>query len=86
MKTENEQKALQLAKRVFDHFTRDALPLAREIIAIENEGQQSGDSDIDFPTSDISPSDLGVTQEHKQEQQPLHRERTISSEGDNLPF
>jgi len=86
MKTENEKKALDLAKKVFEHFTRDALPLAREIIAIENEEQQQGDAGINFPTSDITPSDLGVTQEHKQEQQPLHRERTISSEGDNLPF
>ena len=86
MKTENEKKALDLAKKVFEHFTRDAFPLAREIIAIENEGQQSGDSDIDFPTSDISPSDLGVTPEHQQEQQPFDRERIISSEVDNLPF
>ena len=37
MITENEQKALQLAKKVFEHFTRDALPIAREIIAMEHE-------------------------------------------------
>ena len=86
MKTENQMKALDLAKKVFEHFTRDALPLAREIIAIENEGQQDGESAIDFPTSDITPSERGVTQEHQQEQKPPDRERTISSDVDNLPF
>jgi len=86
MKTENEKKALDLAKKVFEHFTRDALPLAREIIAIENEGQQRGDSAIDFPTSDITPSDLGITAEHLENGLPPDRERTISSEVDNLPF
>ena len=86
MKTENEKKALDLAKKVFEHFTRDGLPLAREIIAIENEGQQEGDSAIDFPTSDITLSDLGVAPELQQEQQPFDLERTISSEKDNLPF
>ncbi len=30
MITESEQKALQLAKKVFEHFTHDALPIARE--------------------------------------------------------
>ena len=86
MKTENEKKALDLAKKVFEHFTRDALPLARQIIEMENEGQQQEDPIIDFPTSDITPSDLGVTQEHQQEQQPCDRQRIISSEMDNLPF
>jgi len=41
MITENEQKALQLAKKVFEHFTHDALPIAREIIAMEYEMGQS---------------------------------------------
>jgi len=86
MKTENEKKALDLAKKVFEHFTRDALPLAREIIAIENEEQQQGDAGINFPTSDITPSDLGITAEHLENGLPPDRERTISSEGDNLPF
>jgi len=86
MKTENEKKALDLAKKVFEHFTRDALPLAREIIAIENEVQESGDSAIDFPTSDITPSDLGITPEHLENGLPSDRERTISSEVDSLPF
>ena len=37
MITENETKALQLAKKVFEHFTHDALPIAREILAMELE-------------------------------------------------
>ena len=86
MKTENQMKALDLAKKVFEHFTRDALPLAREIIAIENVGQQDGDSAIDFPTSDITPSDLDTKVKHPKEQQPFDRERSITSEVDNLPF
>ena len=86
MKTENHMKALDLAKKVFEHFTRDALPLARQIIAMENEVQQQGESTIDFPTSDISPSDLGITPEHLENGQPPDRERMISSEVDNLPF
>ena len=84
MKTENQMKALDLAKKVFEHFTRDALSLAREIIAIEDEVKQSGESTIDFPTSDISPSDLGITQELLENGKPLDRERTISSEVDKI--
>jgi hypothetical protein len=38
---EAENNALQLAKRVFEHFTNDALPIAREIIAIELEMGQT---------------------------------------------
>ena len=41
MITENEKKALQMAKKVFEHFTHDALPIAREIIAMELELEQS---------------------------------------------
>ena len=41
MITETEQRALQLAKKVFEHFTHDALPIAREIIAMELELGQS---------------------------------------------
>ena len=37
MITETEKKALQLAKKVFEHFTHDPLPIAREIIAMELE-------------------------------------------------
>ena len=41
MITEGETKALQLAKKVFEHFTHDALPIAREIITLEHELGQS---------------------------------------------
>ena len=42
MITNREKNALQLAKRVFEHFTHDSLPLAREILAMERElGQLS---------------------------------------------
>jgi hypothetical protein len=41
MITETEQRALQLAKKVFEHFTHDALPIAREILAMEHELGQS---------------------------------------------
>ena len=67
MITETEQNALQLAKRVFEHFTHDALPIAREIIAMENElgqfpvkGELNSTLEVkmrdghDFPVSDIS--------------------------------
>jgi len=36
MKTTIDQADLVLARKVFDHFTRDGLTLAREIIAMEN--------------------------------------------------
>jgi hypothetical protein len=65
MITETEKKALQLAKKVFEHFTHDALSIAREIIAMELEmgesptmGESSDEvkkTDVnDFPVSDIS--------------------------------
>ena len=41
MITERENRALQLAKKVFEHFTHDALPIAREILAMESELGQS---------------------------------------------
>jgi len=41
MTTETEKNALQLAKRVFEHFTHDALPIAREIITMENNMGES---------------------------------------------
>ncbi len=65
MITESEQKALQLAKKVFEHFTHDALPIAREIIAMELEMGQTpvNEESIigvtiadvnDFPATDVS--------------------------------
>ena len=37
MLSETEKRAIQLAKKVFEHFTSDALPLAKEILALEEE-------------------------------------------------
>ena len=37
MITEREKRALQLAKRAYGHFTQDALSIAKEIIALEQE-------------------------------------------------
>ncbi len=45
MITETEKRALQLAKRVFEHFTHDSLPIAKEILALEfeiNQGSNGG--------------------------------------------
>ena len=65
MITESEKRALQLAKKVFEHFTHDALSIAREIIAMESElgaspiiiepSDEVKKNDMnDFPVSDIS--------------------------------
>ncbi len=66
MITDGEKRALQLAKKVFEHFTHDALPIAREILAMELElreppvnGEPNSIPDIkktdviDFPDSDL---------------------------------
>lgn len=37
MITETEKNELQLAKKVFEHFTHDAFAMAREIIAMERD-------------------------------------------------
>jgi hypothetical protein len=55
MISETERNALDLAKRVFEHFTHDALPIAREIIAME---QSLGLMQIDSPTVDFIPEPL----------------------------
>jgi hypothetical protein len=52
MITENEKKALQLAKKVFEHFTHDAMPLAREILAMELElGESANDQETPDETA-----------------------------------
>ena len=59
MITESEKKALHLAKKVFEHFTHDALPIAREIIAMELE---LGESAInEEPTDESAKPILEVT-------------------------
>ena len=49
MITETEKNAIQLAKRVFEHFTHDALPIAREIISMEREMGEYTDNDVTIP-------------------------------------
>jgi hypothetical protein len=51
MITESEQNALQLAKKVFEHFTHDALPIAREIIAMELELAVDHDLQVTIPVT-----------------------------------
>ena len=65
MITETETKALQLAKKVFEHFTHDALPIAKEILALGFEINQgpngkvpaNGGNDIlNGPKLDVVPA------------------------------
>lgn len=96
MNTQNKQ-GLDLARKVFDHFAPGELQLAREIIDLESlldaepeENRQPSQqtetkAEIVFPTSDIAPDELGLTEDAENEQ-PFDQERTISSEEDNLPF
>jgi hypothetical protein len=85
MITENEQKALQLAKKVFEHFTHDALPIAREIIAMELELKESPaneESLNDFPVADISAIGLDDPS------QPVKHlnEELVYQQQDDFPF
>jgi hypothetical protein len=49
MLKETEQKALQLAKKVFEHFTHDALPIEMEIIALEREMAEDQEKPVTIP-------------------------------------
>jgi hypothetical protein len=85
MITENEQKVLQLAKKVFEHFTHDALAIAREIIAMERELKESPvneESLNDFPISDISAIGLDDPS------QPVKylNEELVYQQQDDFPF
>jgi hypothetical protein len=85
MITENEKKALQLAKKVFEHFTHDALPIAREIIAMELELKESTvneESLNDFLVSDISAIGLDDPS------QPVKHlnEELVCQQQDDFPF
>ena len=66
MITESEQKALQLAKKVFEHFTHDALPIAKEIIALEREMGDYVDKDVTIPLS-LQPTEGEKNNESKAE-------------------
>ena len=96
MITETEQNALQLAKKVFEHFTHDALPIAREIIAMEQElGQSPVNEELnsilevktmdgrDFPVSDIST--IGLEDDPAMPVKHMNQELVYLPE-DDLPF
>ncbi|NQV01163.1 MAG: hypothetical protein HQ542_00825 [Bacteroidia bacterium] len=97
MITKQDKQGLDLALKIFDHFTHGGLQLAREIIILELqlEGepdrnslplkQPKNNDEIVFPISDITPDELGLPTD-VENAQPFDRERTISSEEDNLPF
>ena len=53
-----ESNALQLAKRVFEHFTHDSLAIAREIIAMENNMEESPINGV--PNSILEVTTTGV--------------------------
>jgi len=93
MITETENNALELAKRVFEHFTHDSLAIAREIIAMENNmGESPGNEEPnpihnlqtmdvnDFPDSDI----IGLN-DPAQPVKQLNDELVYSVE-DDFPF
>ena len=96
MITQLDQQGLDLARRIFDHFTKGGLEFAREIISLENQIQTNSAknsdqhvksvplSEIVFPTSDITPDELGV--KSTENALPLDQERTIQSDQDSLPF
>ena len=93
MITENEKKALHLAKKVFELFTYDTLPIALEIIAMENELKESPESEEsiigvtftdenDFPLTDISAIGLD---DPAQPVKKLNEELVIQPQ-DDFPF
>lgn len=61
MTTENQRQALDLAKRIFEHFTRDALPLAREILAMERQLESNESDEPKSLTDLLSPQEPTTT-------------------------
>lgn len=57
MVTEREKRALQLAKRAYGYFTHEALNIAKEIIALEQELDAELSDAVVIP---VSPSSTGV--------------------------
>ena len=92
MITETEKRALQLAKKVFEHFTHDALPIAREIIAMEHElgqsainGNAMSNAINNFPVAEPSPIAIAAKENPAQPIGQLHKEIVHKPE-DDLPF
>ena len=63
MCTENERNVLQLAKKVFEHFTHDALPIAREIIAMEQQLGELPANGEEIPGASEETRDVKTTDE-----------------------
>ena len=92
MITETEKRALQLAKKVFEHFTHDALPIAREILAMENElgqspsnGKAASGELNNFPVAEPEPNTIMENFDPAQPVRSLHKELVYSPVND-LPF
>jgi hypothetical protein len=86
MITDNDNKALQLAKKVFEHFTHDALPIAREIISLERELSQ--DNEKPDPSTDFTGQQANDPS-HLEEQSggiPSTGETIVDNPSDDLPF
>ena len=92
MITETEKRALQLAKRVFEHFTHDSLPIAKEIIAMEHDLRQSpinrnttSGAMNNFPVAEPSPIAIATIEDPAQPVRELHKDLVYKPE-DDLPF
>ncbi len=92
MITDTERRALQLAKKVFEHFTHDALPIAREILAMENElgqsplnGKVTASALNNFPVAEPSQIAIATIEDPAQPVRQLHKELVYKPE-DDLPF
>jgi len=96
---DNEQRALQLAKRVFEHFTKDALLIARDILAMEKEfgniqENETSISLVPMPIVVKERIDSGhpfyplddVPREEPNEFQSLKSVEAITSHEPDLPF
>ncbi len=51
MITDREKKALSIAKRAYQHFTHDALEIARKIIALEREMAEDQEKSVTIPVT-----------------------------------
>ena len=57
MITEREKRALQIAKNTFEHYTHDALEIAKQIIALEREMSEDQDKPVTIPVT-LQPAPL----------------------------
>ena len=71
MLTETEKQALQLAKKVFEHFTHDALPIAREILMLEEQLNSNAHGDANHSVQ-TPPAEVKKAQD-------VHSSATVST-------